>query len=683
MSLSSLRISHAIILVAFIPLAATLLFAGSHVIEEHRRGRETNDLSRLIDLSVKLSAVVHEQQKERGATAGFLGSGGASFVSELADQRKLTDTKHGELNAFLAAFDPETYGPEFETALAEILEKASQLAGIRSRVDALTITGKEAIGFYTQLNGQELALIGSTTSLSSDPVITRQLFAYANYLQGKERAGIERAVGSNGLAAGKFSPELMDRFKRLITMQNTYSRVFLSEATKGHAAFFDQIMSDAPAQAVNRMREVIFTGGLSGEFDGLEAGTWFATITEKINGLKEIENALSADLLGALEAMKSEARQREWQAIILAAVTCFVAIALALVVIQTVNASFRSLVAAMKRLADGDTDVVLPAIRSNEVGAIVKCVAVFRTNAIEKDRLEKQQAEDEANAAAEKHVFMERLADDFDVKIGSIIEAVSSASIELSTTAEAMANVSEQANARASIVATASQQATANVQTVASAAEEMAASIGEISGQMSQASKASQQAVDRATSTSEQIEVLSNKVEKIGDVVKIIADIAEQTNLLALNATIESARAGEAGKGFAVVASEVKELAGQTGKATEDINFQIEDVQTATKEAVSSMAEISESISGLNDVATAIAAAMEEQGATTREISRSVHEAATGTNEVNVNIASVSEAAQEAGLAAGEVTTASQELSAQSERLKSEVNGFIQQVRSS
>ncbi|MCV0425038.1 MAG: nitrate- and nitrite sensing domain-containing protein [Roseibium sp.] len=679
--LRNLKISYAIVLIATIPIIATIFFAGRNVLDEVRISSETANLNQLARLSVQLSALVHEQQKERGATAVYLGSSGTRFVRELAEQRTLTDSHRQALANFLNGFDPSKFGHEFSSDLNQLLQNAASMENVRAKIDRQSIQSKDAIGYFTSLNGQSLSLIGTMSSLSSDPTVTRRIFAYANYLQGKERAGIERAVGSGGLAAGEFTPELMDRFKLLISVQDTYNRVFLSEATDAQTALFNKILASPAANEVLRMRDVIKAGGLEGNFDGLTANTWFATITQKINGLKNIEDALSASLIQDLTDLEAQAKANQRQSILQALGAVLAATILAALLISTINRSFRQLISSMTRLAEGDLETELPAMRSNEIGEMIKCVQVFKENAIQKAELEERQIQDAEQAETEKRRTMQQLADAFDLKVGSIIETVSSASVELSSTAEAMVNVSEQASGRAATVAAASEQASANVQTVASAAEEMATSIGDISQQMAQASQASQNAVESAHCTSQQIEVLSNKAEKIGDVVKIISDIAEQTNLLALNAAIESARAGEAGKGFAVVASEVKELAGQTGQATEEINRQIEDVQTATKDAVASMSEISDGIAHLNSVATAIAAAMEEQGATTQEISRSVQEAATGTNDVNQNIAGVSEAAQDAGAAASQVTSASHELSTQSERLKVEVTSFIQQVR--
>lgn len=157
----------------------------------------------------------------------------------------------------------------------------------------------------------------------------------------------------------------------------------------------------------------------------------------------------------------------------------------------------------------------------------------------------------------------------------------------------------------------AAEGASSGVQTVAAAAEELSASSSEISRQIAQSARITGKAVSDAKRTNAIVQALSVAVEKVGDVVSLIASIASQTNLLALNATIEAARAGDAGRGFAVVASEVKNLANQTARATDDIGVQIGQIQAATREAVGAILGIAASVDEVSSIAGMIAAAVE------------------------------------------------------------------------
>ncbi len=334
-------------------------------------------------------------------------------------------------------------------------------------------------------------------------------------------------------------------------------------------------------------------------------------------------------------------------------------------------------VAAMAR---GELDHRFQVPYRDEIGEIGVALEVFRENAIERRRLEElRQAEMAARDVRQRK--MEEATRRFDATVVSMLGKIKSAVERLHSSADTLSANAEQTQRQSSAVSAATEQASANVETVSAAGTELMASIQEISRQVQQSACTAKEASAEAAETTRRIGGLAEAASKIGEVVNLINDIASQTNLLALNATIESARAGEAGKGFAVVAHEVKNLAGQTGRATEDIAAQISSVQAETQAAVKAIAGISQTIGHINEMATAIAGAVEEQGAASAEIARNVEQAANGTREVSTNIAGVAQAAAETGRMAQGVFQAANGLLAESETLEHEVERFLADVR--
>ena len=360
----------------------------------------------------------------------------------------------------------------------------------------------------------------------------------------------------------------------------------------------------------------------------------------------------------------------------------FVAVLVAMFVARGISRPLVSITGVMHRLSSGDTAVVIPGgDRKDELGTMAQAVDVFRRNMIETQELREAQAAAQQKAELDKKALQRQMADRFEADVKGVVAAVGKATAEMaSVVGEIMASVNGTSE-RAAAAAAASEEASSGVSTVAAASEELASSVSEIGRQVAHSSNVADAAVIKAKQTTQMVASLAAAAEKIGDVLRLIDAIASQTNLLALNATIEAARAGEAGRGFAVVASEVKELAGQTAKATEEIAGQVSAIQAATADCVSAISGISGTIEEISGIATTIAAAVEEQSSATREIARSVQQAATGTSEVSQNVTGASNAAEQSRQLADNVKSAASELGQHANELSKSVDTFLARLR--
>ena len=337
--------------------------------------------------------------------------------------------------------------------------------------------------------------------------------------------------------------------------------------------------------------------------------------------------------------------------------------------------------AAMQRLAEGDTEVSIPAHdRRDEIGAMAAAVEVFRDNRRAADRLVAEQAA--GRAERDRHAArLEELLHGFEGKVTQLVGVLATAASGLQNTAQGMTDVAGRTGEHSRAVVAAAEAASTSVQTVAAGGGKLTESITEIGRQVQQSARIAGQAVEATRRTDVVVQALAGGAQKIGEIVELITAVASQTNLLALNATIEAARAGDAGKGFAVVASEVKGLATQTTNAAGDIGAHIGQMQTATREAVEAIGGITRIVGEINDIATTIAGAVEQQGAATVAITQNLHQAAEGMESIGHNIAGMDAATGETGAAAAQLLGAATELSGQAGQLRAEVQRFAAEIR--
>ena len=410
-------------------------------------------------------------------------------------------------------------------------------------------------------------------------------------------------------------------------------------------------------------------------------------MTESAAAIMQGSGAMKAALLSDQQRLESESDatigETERLIVMIAAGGFLLGSMLALMLGKGISRPMTAMCKAMRELAGGNFDVVLPGLgRSDELGEMASAVEEFKVQAIAKTErgAAAQDAQNKASSAARRSELI-RFADNFEAAVGAIVSNVSASAVQLEQAAGTLTRTAETTQSLSSQVAGASEEASSNMQSVATATEELSATVDEIGTRVRESNRIAEAAVLQAQQTDGRIGKLSRAAQEIGDVVKLITAIAEQTNLLALNATIESARAGEAGRGFAVVASEVKSLASQTAKATDEISSHILGMQDATQESVAAIKEIGGTIAQISNIASSIASAVEQQSSATQEIARSVQSVAQGTREAAANIMQVNRGATETGSASEDVLNSARSLSTESARLREELDRFMGNIR--
>ena len=396
------------IVVLTLPLMLGVSFTtGMILADRYQQVRGMRQAAALTRFAVDISALVHELQKERAASGVFAGSNGESFKSELEQQRRLTDARRAAFENTAAGMTAERIGADVAGRVAGALDAFRQLDATRARVSGLTISAADSTAWFTATIGAMLKVVPGFVSIINHPDIPRSLLSYSNLIQGKERAGQERAAGLLGLALGRFTPELLARVTRLANEQDTLFQAFDLSADAVQVALLHDALASSTSINVIRDREIILHAGERGDLAGLTAAGWFAAATARIDLLKRVEDQISDRMLATAQRTRDRAF---WDfcatlgiAGVLLAGNTLVAWAVARSIVRPVTAMTR----AMATLAAGDTSIEVPAReQTDQIGDMARAVVVFKNSLIETGRLTQAQSLARQHADADKRAAL-------------------------------------------------------------------------------------------------------------------------------------------------------------------------------------------------------------------------------------------------------------------------------------
>ena len=336
----------------------------------------------------------------------------------------------------------------------------------------------------------------------------------------------------------------------------------------------------------------------------------------------------------------------------------------------------------MQKLSAGDTAVTLRyRERTDEIGRMIEAIEIFRSNALEIQKIQQLRRQAEEQQASERRTEMAALAEEFDSSVKHITSQLAGAVTAVRDNAEAMTKVAEDTRTKSGTAVEAVAHTQENVETVARAASELSLTIDELSRRTNDVFRLTRNTAEQSESASAELAKLAASVEQILPITDLIRGLAQQTNLLALNATIEAARAGIAGRGFAVVASEVKTLAQASGKATDDIAQKIGAVRETCTSAVATISQIIAAIKDLSIHATEISSGIRQQSNETAGIFASAESAASNSRSVAANMVELNGYADATYTASNEVRHTTALLFEHTRAVQSNVERFLQHVK--
>lgn len=359
-----------IVVVGVVPTLAAIFFLCTVLLEKIQVKAGADVVKELCEYVINASKLAHELQKERGASAVYVGSGGNKMKNELEEGKRNTDKALSSYQSFLASFDPKQYGAEFGSKLTSVTNQINDLQSKRSAVASLSIPKEDAVRYYTTTIQCFIQSFENVALQANHPQLSAPVSAYVNFISAKELAGIERAVMS-GIAAGNKpigSGELaqwMAAWKGQERLFNNFEYL----ASKEAITFYKSNLAGPIVENVSRIRNVLLEKAGEGNF-GIAGDEVFDAATQRIDTLKNIEDYQSNEIQHLVGTVSSAATHAVTLYSIIGGAAIALVCTLIFITVRAITKPLNKMISLADDFSKGAIDREVDVHQKDEIGAL-------------------------------------------------------------------------------------------------------------------------------------------------------------------------------------------------------------------------------------------------------------------------------------------------------------------------
>ncbi len=390
-----------------IPVTIAIVFMVILIIREVKSKAKAIYVHDIVEYMSVSSNLIHELQKERGVSFGYIAVSGKKMVHELNNQRTMTDQKLAVMTSYLESMESEKYGQSFMAMLNLFKENIIRLSATREKIVSMSITKRESTEYFSKVIEN---IIGTFQEANLTIKNSGLGFLYTiciNFIMAKEMAGLERAI-IVGIVAEDIpvSGTVMHKWMNVLKGQGALFKLFVHQVSETKIFDrFDKLINGLNTEAVDKIRKQIYEKRNEGKYE-LTPSIVYATATRRINELRGVEDIQIQEILKRAESISSRATTSLFIYSTSMGISIITMYLICFLIVRSITRPLTVLSEASKHVAMGKLDHKFTITAKNEIGEL----AFNFTQMIKDLKEDREKREISENAIIERNWYMNGLA---------------------------------------------------------------------------------------------------------------------------------------------------------------------------------------------------------------------------------------------------------------------------------